>query len=100
MYHGGHVYIMTNVHNTTLYTGVTSELLNRVHQHKTNAFPKSFTAKYNCKKLVYYKGFNTIEEAIATETNMKNWKREWKVKVIEEMNPEWRDLSEELESLG
>ena len=75
---GGCIYFMTNAHHTALYVGVTSDLISRVNQHKTKEFPKSFTAKYNCNKLVYYESFHTIEDAIARKKNIKDWKREWK----------------------
>ena len=88
---------MANSHNKVLYVGITSELILRVNQHKTKAFPNSFTAKYNCDKLVYYESFHTIEEAIAREKNIKDWKREWKDELINKMNPEWNDLYGELE---
>ena len=87
---------MSNRLNTVLYTGVTSDLRIRVHQHKNNDFPDSFTAKYNCSKLVYYENFLNIEEAIQMETRIKNWKREWKVNLINSRNPEWKDLYDEL----
>ena len=64
---GGAVYIMTNAHHTVFYTGVTSDLITRIHQHKTKHYPKSFTARYNITKLVYYEGFHDIEEAIYRE---------------------------------
>ena len=88
---------MTNAHNNVLYIGVTSELITRVHQHKTKAFPKSFTAKYNCDKLVYYESFHTIEEAIAREKEIKKWKREWKDELVNKTNPKWKDLFDDLE---
>lgn len=87
---------MTNAHNTVLYVGVTSNLKTRVHQHKTKAFPDSFTAKYNCNKLVYYEGFHAIEEAIAREKAVKKWNRAWKNKLIEKINPEWKDIYTEV----
>jgi len=96
MVRGGAVYIMANKRNGTLYTGVTSDLQDRVWKHKTNSFAESFTAKYGCHILVYYQGFNRIEEAIAEEKRIKggNWKA--KLKLIEEINPDWNDLWEEI----
>ena len=88
---------MTNAHNKVLYVGVTADLIVRVHQHKTKAFPKSFTAKYNCDKLVYFESFHTIEEAIAREKKIKDWKREWKDALVNAANPQWRDIYDELE---
>jgi len=80
-----------------LYVGVTSDLVTRIHQHKTKEFSNSFTAKYDCNKLVYYELFHSIEEAIDREKKIKNWKREWKDNLVNKMNPEWNDLSEEIE---
>jgi putative endonuclease len=71
MERGGFIYIMTNIKNTTLYTSVTSDLLNRVYDHKNDVYPQSFTAKYKLKKLVYYEGFSSIEEAIDREKQIK-----------------------------
>jgi len=93
---GGNIYFMANEHNTVLYVGCTSDLIIRVHQHKTKAFPKSFTAKYNCNKLVYFESFHTIEEAIGREKELKNWKRIQKENLINATNPGWRDLFAEL----
>ena len=80
---------MSNVHNTVLYLGVTSDLRIRIYQHQTKEFSNSFTAKYNCDKLVYYEIFDSIEEAIAREKTLKNWKREWKNDLVNKMNPKW-----------
>ena len=93
---GGFVYIMTNKHHTTLYTGVTSELLSRVTEHKEKKHPKSFTAKYNIDKLVYYDGFSSIEEAIAREKQIKGGSRKKKEDLITKMNPQWIDLYDEI----
>ena len=87
---------MSNAHNNVRYVGVTSDLIVRVHQHKTKVFPNSFTAKYNCHKIVYYESFHTIEEAIAREKNIKDWNREWKDALVNAVNPEWKDLYDEL----
>lgn len=76
-----------------LYVGVTSDIKIRVHQHKSKYYPSSFTAKYNCTKLVYFECFLSIEEAIAREKNIKNWKRVWKNELINKSNPNWDDLS-------
>ena len=97
MKRGGYVYIMTNKHHTTLYTGVTSELQVRINQHKSKEFPNSFTSKYNCNKLVYYCGFASIEEAIAEEKRIKGGSRQDKIDLINGMNPQWKDLSGEVE---
>lgn len=85
---------MTNKNNTTLYAGVTSNLEKRVYQHKTKAFKKSFTARYNCNKLIWFKEFSNIKDAIAFEKKIKAGSRTRKEKLIAQMNPEWKDLSE------
>ncbi|NQT49751.1 GIY-YIG nuclease family protein [Candidatus Kuenenbacteria bacterium] len=86
-------YIVTNKSHTTLYVGVTSNLIGRIWQHKNKTYPKSFTARYNCNKLVYYESSPTMHEAIAFEKQLKNWKREWKIDLINKHNPDWEDLS-------
>ncbi|MFD0940719.1 GIY-YIG nuclease family protein [Pedobacter boryungensis] len=97
MERGGCVYILTNVFNTVFYIGVTSDLFSRMAEHKDKVYPKSFTAKYNCSKLVYYQMYANIEEAIGMEKRLKKWNRDWKIKLIEKDNPMWKDLySEEL----
>ncbi|MBV6639338.1 MAG: GIY-YIG nuclease family protein [Cyclobacteriaceae bacterium] len=96
MVRGGLVYITTTRKNTVLYTGVSSDLPGRVYDHKTKAFPKSFTARYNVDKLVFYEEHPSIEEAIAREKEIKGWTRAKKIKLIEFMNPEWRDLYEDV----
>ena len=88
---------MANSFHTVLYIGVTSKLIARVIEHKEKFYPHSFTAKYNCNKLVYYENFSRIEEAIAREKLLKTWKREWKEKLITELNPGWKDLFDSLE---
>src|SRR5690606_6381883 len=87
------VYIMTNKANKVLYIGVTDNLDERVKEHKLKVYPKSFTAKYNCNKLVYFEEFTEANEASKREKQFKKWKREWKVKLINEMNEGWFDLS-------
>ena len=96
MERGGSVYIITNTHHPVFYTGVTSNLYSRTHQHKTKHYPKSFTARYNCDKLVYFESFPSIVEAIAREKQLKKYRREKKVALIIQMNPEWRDLFDDL----
>ncbi len=96
MERGGCTYILTNERHTVLYTGVTSDLQARIQEHKSKFYPNSFTAKYNCTKLVYFECFQSIEEAIAREKNLKNWKKDWKVELISQNNPNWNDLSEEI----
>jgi putative endonuclease len=89
------VYLLASKQNGTLYTGVTSGLVKRVWEHKNNLV-ESFTRKYGVHTLVWYEVHETMETAIQREKAIKNWKREWKIKVIEEMNPEWRDLYPDL----
>ena len=89
---GGFVYIMTNKYHTTLYVGVTSDLVSRVIQHREQHFPKSFTSKYKCFKLVYYRVFDHIESAITEEKRLKGGSRQQKLDLINEMNPDWDDL--------
>ena len=86
------VYIMTNYSETSLYIGVTSNLPKRVREHK-NKVVEGFTEKYNVDKLVYYETTDSIESAIKREKQLKNWHREWKINLIKEINPEFRDLS-------
>ena len=89
---GGFIYIVTNKHHTVLYTGVTTKLKDRIDQHKNKSFKGSFTSKYNCDKLVYYEGFPFIANAIAEEKRIKGGSRNQKIKLIESINPEWKDL--------
>lgn len=88
-----YVYIITNKPNGTLYIGVTDIIEERIKEHKLKFKPKSFTAKYNCDKLVYFEEYTNSEEAIIRERRLKKWKRDWKINLIEEMNPSWMDLS-------
>ena len=92
---GGFVYIMASGHNGTLYIGVTSDLPGRVWQHKEGT-ADGFTKKYGCKMLVWFEQFGDIELAIQREKQMKEWKRLWKLRLIEELNPDWDDLHEGL----
>jgi len=96
MVQGGCVYIMTNKMHTVLYTGVTSDIIGRVWKHKNKVYPKSFTAKYNCNKLVYYFFYLRIEEAIAAEKAIQAGNRKNKIKLINSINPEWVDLYDRL----
>jgi putative endonuclease len=93
---GGHVYIMTNRHNTTLYVGVSSEIPSRVLDHKNKKDPKSFTARYNLNKLVYYEFHESIEGGIEREKQLKAGSKQKKVDLINGMNPEWRDLYDDI----
>jgi len=85
------VYILTNRRNGTLYMGVTSDLIKRVYQHK-NDFIEGFSKQHNTHLLVYYELHGSMESAITREKQMKEWQRAWKIKLIEEMNPYWNDL--------
>lgn len=96
MKYGGCIYILTNKNNTVLYTGVTSDLKTRIYDHKQKASLKSFSARYNCNKLVYYEGFHRIEDAIFREKQIKAGSREKKIQLIDSINPEWKDLYEEV----
>ena len=87
------VYIVASRRNGTIYTGVTSNLLGRIYQHRTKAAP-GFTAEHDCNRLVWFEVHETMESAIAREKR-KNWRREWKLVLIEETNPRWRDLAED-----
>jgi len=87
------VYIITNRGNTVLYIGVTNNLKRRVYEHRHKLI-EGFTKKYNVVKLVYYEAFKTIDDAIKREKQIKNWKREWKIELIEKVNPKWKDLSD------
>lgn len=88
-----YVYILASDRNGTLYIGVTNDLVKRVWQHKNNIIP-GFTQKYNIHKLVYYEQTGNIESAISREKQLKKWNREWKIKLIEKSNYEWKDLYE------
>jgi putative endonuclease len=89
------VYILTNKYNKVLYVGVTNNLIRRVYEHK-NKLISGFTSKYNVNKLVYYESFPSVFDAIKREKEIKGWKREKKVALINSFNPEWKDLYEEL----
>ncbi|MHC1743068.1 MAG: GIY-YIG nuclease family protein [Syntrophobacteraceae bacterium] len=86
-----YVYVMASKRNGTLYIGVTSNLVQRVWQHKEDAV-EGFTSQYGIKLLVYFEAHPTAESAITREKQMKKWRRVWKVGLIEEKNPEWNDL--------
>ena len=85
------VYILSNQRNGTLYIGVTSNLVQRVWQHKNNLVA-GFTQKYTLHKLVYFELLDDMDTAIVYEKRLKKWKRKWKIELIEEKNPEWNDL--------
>ena len=89
------IYIMSNKRNGTLYVGVTSDLIKRVYEHKDDS-TTGFTARYNCKLLVYYELFDTMYDAISREKQIKGGSRVNKLKLIENMNPSWNDLYQEI----
>ncbi len=92
------VYILTNKTNSTLYIGVTNDLIRRVYEHKKNLLEdkNTFTTKYKVKKLVYYEIFQEIDSAIEREKQLKKWNRKWKEDLIEKLNPNWEDLYESI----
>ncbi|NLF97165.1 MAG: GIY-YIG nuclease family protein [Candidatus Riflebacteria bacterium] len=85
------VYVLASKRNGTLYIGVTSNLVQRIWQHKNNEV-EGFTKKYQVHLLVYYELHETMESAITREKRMKKWNRDWKINLIEKENPEWHDL--------
>jgi putative endonuclease len=87
------VYIMTNRKRTVLYTGVTSDLLTRVAEHRAKTDPGSFASRYNADRLVYFETTLDIESAIAREKQIKGWLRRRKIELIESVNREWNDLA-------
>lgn len=89
-----YVYILTNWNNTVMYVGVTRDLERRLHEHKRKEIP-GFTAKYNINKLVYFEQASDIQSAIAREKTIKKWRREKKDALVRNINPDWRDLSNE-----
>jgi len=92
---GGWVYIMTNRPNGALYVGVTNDIARRAFEHRIG-FIEGFTRRYGLRRLVFYEFYEDIESAIQRERNMKHWPRAWKIRLILDANPEWRDLYEEL----
>jgi len=88
-----YVYILCSKRNGTLYTGITSDLIKRIYEHKNNLV-NGFTKRYNVHNLVWYEMHESIESAFNREKQIKKWKRAWKIKMIEQNNPEWKDLYE------
>ena len=86
-----YVYILASKRNGTLYIGVTNDLAKRIYEHKNN-FIDGFTTKYNVHNLVYYETVEDIISAITREKQMKKWRRQWKIELIEKENPYWEDL--------
>jgi putative endonuclease len=91
----GYVYIMASRRNGTIYVGVTSDLIGRAYQHR-NSLVEGFTKKHGCEILVWYEAYESLDAARLRELRMKKWNRAWKLRVIEEMNPDWNDLFESL----
>ena len=89
------VYILTNRRRGVLYVGVTNDLVRRLSQHRLKVVP-GFTKTYGATQLVYFEEHNSILEARARERSLKRWRREWKFELVEQLNPDWRDLAEEL----
>jgi len=89
------VYILANRKRGVLYTGMTNDLIKRVTQHRAKAVP-GFTRTYGVTMLVYYEEYASVDEARAREATLKRWRRAWKFQLIEKLNPEWRDLADEL----
>jgi putative endonuclease len=88
------VYILSNKHLTVFYTGVTNDLARRMIEHKTGFYRKAFSKMYNCSSLLYFEEFETWKEAADREVELKRFRREWKLQLVQKMNPELRDLSE------
>lgn len=84
---------MANKPYGVIYIGVTDNIEERVKEHKLKVYPKSFTAKYNCDMLIYFEEIENGSDAEKRERQLKKWKREWKIELIEDMNPSWSDIS-------
>ena len=91
-----YVYILSNKTNTTIYTGVSNNIMRRVYEHRENLNKRSFTARYNVHKLVYYEIYKEVEYAIAREKQIKSWSRARKNELVASVNPEWKDLFPEI----
>ena len=91
-----YVYILTNKNHTVLYTGVTSNLIRRVYEHKNHADPNSFTAKYKVEKLIYFEETTDVQSAIEREKQIKSWKRIQKIMLIQKSIPRFIDLYEKI----
>ena len=90
-----YIYILANKKNGTIYTGVTNDIVRRVFEHR-QGFVDGFSEKYDLKMLVYFDSFESMYDAITMEKIIKRWRREWKIALIEKLNPEWQDLYEQL----
>ena len=91
-----YVYMLSNVTNTVVYTGITNDLVRRVYEHKNNVHPDSFTAQHKVYKLVYYEETTDVKSAIDREKQIKSWNRKRKNKLIESINPSWLELYGEI----
>lgn len=96
MFKGGYVYIVTNKNKTTLYIGVTSNIVGRIYEHKDHKYKYSFSDKYNAEYLIYYEVFDSIEAAGVREKEIKKWNRSKKEALINSINAEWWDLYEDV----
>jgi putative endonuclease len=94
------VYILTNSRHTVLYVGVTKNLRTRLWEHQTKRYSRSFSARYNIHKLIYYEAYDAIDKAIDRERQIKGKTRKWKERLIEGLNPKWEDLSPSNEYRG
>ncbi|MBL4669147.1 MAG: GIY-YIG nuclease family protein [Flavobacteriales bacterium] len=88
-----YVYLLTNKNNTVLYTGFTDDIERRLNEHKAKISKKSFTARYNCNKLIYFEEFQDVNDALHREKQLKRYSRKWKENLINENNSDWVDLS-------
>ena len=86
-----YVYILASRKSGTLYIGVTNDLVRRAYDHKSNVI-QGFTEKYGVHNLVYYESYTDVRDALTREKRLKKWKRQWKIDLIESVNPDWRDL--------
>ncbi|MCJ9674057.1 MULTISPECIES: GIY-YIG nuclease family protein [unclassified Neorhizobium] len=94
----GYVYILASKRNGTLYIGVTRDLPGRLYEHQNELTP-GFTSKYGVKTLVWFEEYDLLVDAITREKTMKKWPRKWKLNLIEERNPDWKDIASHLHSL-
>ncbi len=94
--HHYYIYLLTNWNNKVIYAGMTNDLVRRIYEHK-NKVVEGFTKKYNINKLVYYEETSDVYAAIAREKEIKKWRREKKNKLVESINPAWKDLSKDME---
>jgi putative endonuclease len=90
-----YIYILTNKSNKVIYIGVTNDLERRMFEHK-NKLVEGFTKRYNLTKLVFYEVTEDVQSAISREKQLKNWHRNWKINLISQFNPDWKDLTERL----